>query len=161
VSDRPAALVALLGLSPHPEGGYYGEVFRSTARVAADDGRGARRAVTTIYFLLPQGAVSRWHRIRSDEVWHFYEGEPLDLWIASPEGTLVRQYRLGPLDGEQSPVQTVPGGHWQAARPRGRYSLVGCTVAPGFEFQDFTLLGEEPEVEAALRTGYPALSELL
>jgi uncharacterized protein len=161
VSDRPAALVARLGLSPHPEGGYYGEVFRSTARVTADDGRGARTAVTTIYFLLPHGAVSRWHRIRSDEVWHFYEGDPLDLWIASPEGTLVQQYRLGPLDGEHSPVQTVPGGHWQAARPRGSYSLLGCTVAPGFEFQDFTLLIEDPEVEAALRTEYPALIELL
>lgn len=161
MNERPAALIALLGLSPHPEGGYYGEVFRSASRVTTDDSRGDRSAVTTIYFLLPHGAVSRWHRIRSDEVWHFYEGDPLDLWIASPAGTQVQQHRLGPLDGAQHPVRTVPGGHWQAARPTGSYALVGCTVAPGFDYQDFALVGEQPDIEAALRTGYPSLIELL
>ena len=84
--DRVEHLIAALGLLPHPEGGYYGEVYRSDATVLPADGRGHRAALTTIYFLLAGAAVSRWHRVQSDEVWHFYEGAALDLWMASPEG---------------------------------------------------------------------------
>ena len=159
--DRAAALIATLGLTPHPEGGYYGELYRSSATVHPDDGRGSRSALTSIYFLLPHGSVSRWHRVQSDEVWHFYEGAPLDLWMASPEGDQVDHHRLGPLDEAQRPVWTVPAGHWQAARSTGGYSLVGCTVGPGFDFRDFTLAGEQPTIGLELRTRYPALAELL
>jgi uncharacterized protein len=159
--DRAAALITMLGLRPHPEGGYYGELYRSDATVDPADGRGPRPALTTIYFLLPHGTVSRWHRVQSDEVWHFYEGAPLDLWMASSEGDQVDQYRLGPLDGAQRPVWTVPAGRWQAARSTGSYTLVGCTVGPGFDFRDFALAAEQPAVGSVLRTRYPALAELL
>jgi hypothetical protein len=141
--DRAEHLVATLGLIPHPEGGYYGELYRSDAIVHPADGRGARAALTTIYFLLPGAAVSRWHRVQSDEVWHFYEGAPLDLWTASPDGGQVDQHRLGPLAGEQRPAWTVPAGTWQAARSTGAYTLVGCSVGPGFDFRDFSL-AEDP-----------------
>ena len=159
--DRAEHLIAALGLSPHPEGGYYGELFRSDAAVHPTDGRGLRAALTTIYFLLPGAAVSRWHRVQSDEVWHFYEGAPLDLWMLSPDGGQANQHRLGPLDGAQRPAWTVPGGWWQAARSTGPYTLVGCTVGPGFDFRDFALAGDQPAVAAAVRARHPALAELL
>jgi predicted cupin superfamily sugar epimerase len=159
--DRAEELVATLGLIPHPEGGYYGELYRSEATVQPTDGRGLRAALTTIYFLLPAEAVSRWHRVQSDEVWHFYEGAPLHLWMAFPDGSRVNQHRLGPLDGEQRPAWTVPAGWWQAARSTGAYTLVGCTVGPGFDFSDFALAGDEPASAAALRTHHPELAELL
>jgi predicted cupin superfamily sugar epimerase len=161
MSDRPAALITTLGLGPHPEGGYYGEVHRSSATVDPDDGRGPRSALTTIYFLLPHGSVSRWHRVQSDEVWHFYEGAPLDLWSASPEREQLDYNRLGPLDGAQRPVWVVPAGRWQAARSTGSYTLVGCTVGPGFDFRDFTLASEQATIGSVIRARYPALAELL
>jgi len=105
--------------------------------------------------------VSRWHRVQSDEVWHFYEGAPLDLWVASPGGDQTSQHRLGPLDGAQRPVWTVPAGCWQAARSTGAYTLAGCTVGPGFDFSDFALAADHPAAAAALRAGHPALAELL
>jgi predicted cupin superfamily sugar epimerase len=159
-TDRAAGLIAGLGLLPHPEGGYYGELYRSNAMVLPADGRGPRAALTTIYFLLTGDTVSRWHRVQSDEVWHFYEGAPLDLWLASPGADAVNQQRLGPLAGAQRPVCTVPLGWWQAARSTGAYTLVGCTVGPGFEFSDFALAADQPGVARALRA-YPTLGELL
>jgi predicted cupin superfamily sugar epimerase len=151
MTDRMSMLIRRLGLQPHPEGGFYGEVYRSRASVNPADGRGSRAALTTIYFLLPAGAVSRWHRVLSDEVWHFYEGAPVDLWIASPDAGLIRRFRVGPLEQDQHPVQTVPSGCWQGARSTGEYSLVGCTVAPGFEYPDFTLAADHPDAPAQLR----------
>lgn len=159
--DRAEHLVATLGLIPHPEGGYYGELYRSDATVRPADGRGPRAALTTIYFLLPGAAVSRWHRVQSDEVWHFYEGAPLDLWMASPDGDQANRHRLGPLDGAQRPAWTVPAGWWQAARSTGPFTLVGCTVGPGFDSRDFALAGDQPAAAAALRARHPALAELL
>jgi predicted cupin superfamily sugar epimerase len=161
MSDRAAELVATLGLIPHPEGGYYAEVYRAVASVQPADGRGLRAALTTIYFLLPAGAVSRWHRVLSDEVWHFYEGAPLDLWTATPGGDVVSCNRLGPLDGTQQPVWTVPAGWWQAARSRGAYTLVGCTVGPGFDFRDFVLAADDASAAAALRAHHAAAAELI
>lgn len=159
--DRAEELVAILGLIPHPEGGYYCELYRSGTTVDPADGRGPRAALTSIYFLLPVAALSRWHRVQSDEVWHFYEGAPLDLWMASPDGGQVNQHRLGPLDGAQRPAWTVPAGWWQAARSTGAYTLAGCTVGPGFDFRDFALAGDQPASAAALRARHPALTGLL
>jgi uncharacterized protein len=135
---RALELIELLGLSPHPEGGYFREVFRSTELVVPADHREARSALTTIYFLLPAGAYSRWHRVLSDEVWHFYEGAPLELLCDDA------RWILGPVGPNQSPVQIVPAGAWQAARSLGEYTLVGCTVSPGFDFADFTLRDGNP-----------------
>jgi uncharacterized protein len=158
---RPEYLIATLGLIPHPEGGHYGELYRSTATVLPADGRGPRASLTSIYFLLTAGAVSRWHRVQSDEVWHFYEGSALDLWMAPAGGGPATRHRLGPIEGDQRLAHTVPAGWWQAARSTGSYTLVGCTVGPGFDFRDFALAADQPGAAAALRTRNPELVELL
>ena len=159
--NRAEALIAALGLIPHPEGGFYGEVYRSHSVVDPTDGRGLRPALTTIYFLLPAGAVSRWHRVTSDEVWHFYEGAALELWMAAADGGPIDHCRLGPLDGDQRPTWTVPAGRWQAARSTGAFTLLGCTVGPGFDFRDFELASDQPAAAAELRARHPELAGLL
>src|SRR5919107_5338063 len=95
--DRHRELIAGLALEAHPEGGYYSEVYRSPSVVKPWDGREPRPALTTIYFLLPRGQVSRWHRVQSDEVWHFYEGAPLELWMTQNLSRIER-HRLGPVE---------------------------------------------------------------
>lgn len=158
---RAAELIATLELRPHPEGGFYREIFRSPTQVNPVDGRGPRAALTTIYFLLPEGSISRWHRVISDEVWHLYEGGPLELLELSESGHALRRHRLGPLDGgEQTPVRTIPAGSWQAARPLGGYALVGCTVGPGFDFADFSMLAGS-DAERLMRDRQPSLLEFL
>lgn len=149
----------MLELAPHPEGGFYRETWRSTARVGTAQGS-SRSAVTTIYFLLAAGTFSAWHRVTSDEVWHWYEGEALELVMAAPDFSTVRSVTLGPVRGAARPVATVPAGWWQAARPLGSYALCGCTVAPGFEFADFAFLRSDPAA-ASLRRAAPQLAGLL
>jgi predicted cupin superfamily sugar epimerase len=124
-------IIARLGLQPHPEGGHYRETFR-----ASDQPRGAS---TAIYFLLKADERSHWHRVDADEVWHHYAGAPLEL-LLSEDGRGVRHLRLGSdLDIGELPQAVVPRGVWQAARSLGRWTLVGCTVAPAFEFKTFEL----------------------
>lgn len=129
------AIIAHLGLRPHPEGGWYVETFRDAATVGAD----GRAASTAIYFLLEAGQRSRWHRVDAAEIWHWYAGSPLALGIAPPQGG-ARVTRLGPdlLAGER-PQAIVPPGHWQQAESLGAWTLVGCTVAPGFLFDFFEM----------------------
>ena len=159
---RAAELIATLDLRPHPEGGHYAEVFRSPSRVSPSDARGERSALTTIYFLMTAGAQSRWHRVDSDEVWHFYEGDPLELLELDARATTLARHRLGSVDGiAQRPVQTIPAGAWQAARTLGDYTLVGCTVGPGFDFADFRLLADEPAVADAVRGAWPMVAPLV
>jgi uncharacterized protein len=160
-SERAIELIASLRLTEHPEGGYYSEVFRSPASVKPGDGRSSRPALTSIYFLLPADAVSRWHRVSSDEIWHFYEGAPLELWIAPPDGNRPKPHRLGPFAPGQRPTLAVPAGWWQAARTTGAYTLAGCTVGPGFEFQDFTLAAAQPEIATLFRSSGGVPAELL
>jgi predicted cupin superfamily sugar epimerase len=155
LEPRVARLIRALGLKPHPEGGYYREIWRSRLIVTPSDGRGERAALTAIYFLLPAGAVSRWHRVHSDEVWQYCEGEPLELLQLPPAEWRLHRARLGPLATEQTPIVTVRAGWWQAAHPVGSYSLVICTVAPGFEFADFELLGDRAELAAELGRALP------
>ena len=133
-------LIQLLDLRPHPEGGYFRETFRDTSGSANVDGKG-RAHSTAIYFLLKAGEVSRWHRVDAVEVWHFYRGAPLELKIGRD------RYALGPnIDEAQVPQLVVPAGAWQSAKSLGDYTLVGCTVAPGFEFSKFEMApdGFEP-----------------
>ncbi len=155
MDPRAAQLIADLALVPHPEGGYYRQIYRSTSTVQPDDGRGARTALTTIYFLLPAGEVSRWHVVTSDEVWHFYEGAPLELLTADRDFTQVVRHRLGPPAGGQQPAHVVAAHDWQAAHSTGAYTLVGCTVGPGFEFGDFTMLAERTGEAARVRREHP------
>ncbi|HUR94398.1 MAG TPA: cupin domain-containing protein, partial [Gemmatimonadales bacterium] len=118
---RAAELIDRLGMRPHPEGGHFCEVYRSTSTVAPDDSRPPRAAVTTIYFLLQSGEHSALHRVLSDEVWHFYEGDSLELvWWDATSDTLS-QAALGEVDptGTTRPVAVVPAGWWQTARTAG------------------------------------------
>jgi len=160
MTPRAAALIEHLRLEPHPEGGYYREVFRAGAAVHLDDARGARPALTTIYFLLTADDHSAWHQLRSDEVWHFYDGAPLDLYRMGASFGTVSRLRLGPLAPIARPVAVIPAGAWQAARSTGAYTLVGCTMGPGFDEADFRLLRDTPEVEA-FRAAQPEWAELL
>jgi uncharacterized protein len=161
MSDRAAELARELGLAVHPEGGLYREVYRSNTPVYPADGRGSRPAITGIYFLLPAGAVSRWHRVLSDELWHFYEGAPLELWSATPSGDQVQRHLLGACSDTHEPMLTVRAGWWQAARSTGAYTLVGCTVGPGFDFSDFVLAADIPSAATVFRAHDPVLAELL
>jgi uncharacterized protein len=155
VSPRATELVERLHLRPHPEGGFYAEVHRSPAVVDARDGRPARAALTSIYFLLPAGAVSRWHRVASDEVWCHLEGAPIELLLL--HGDAARSHQLGPVADRQSPQHTVPAGTWQAARSLGDYSLAACMVAPGFDFDDFELMSADDPLRERLAQGSPEL----
>lgn len=149
-ASRADVLVRLLKLAPHPEGGHYRELFRSERRVHTPHGRSPRSAVTTIYYLLASNELSRWHAVEADEVWHLYEGGPLELYVAPPWLDRLERRRLASASEEGEPVTVVPAGWWQAARPIGAYALAGCTVAPGFEFADFRLLRDDPQARAAL-----------
>jgi len=112
---RAAALIAELGLQPHPEGGYYRELYRSTQQVQPADDRTARAALTAISFLLTAGQHSRWHCLRSDEVWLFIEGDPLELFIVDAGLTRCQSHIIGPSDGTSAPQHIAPAGCWQAA----------------------------------------------
>ena len=142
-----------LHLQPHPEGGMFREIFRSGMTVLRQADGQPRSALTSIFFLLPRGAHSRWHRVQADEAWHHYEGEPIDLLVLLPNATQVVTWRLGTVDADALPVRVVPAGAWQAARPAGEYALAGCTVGPGFEFSDFALAADLPleQCPAALK----------
>jgi predicted cupin superfamily sugar epimerase len=159
---RAAELITTLSLQPHPEGGFYQQVFRSAIQVTPMDERGPRAALTTIYFLLPEGSFSRWHQVASDEVWHLYEGRPLELLELSASGQSVRRHRFGPIgSGTDAPVCTISAGIWQAARPLGDYAFVGCTVDPGFDFADFRLLADDQVLAAVVRAASPDLAMLI
>jgi uncharacterized protein len=151
MNPRIQTLIDSLQLQPHPEGGYYREVFRSEHTVSADGERGERRALTAIYFLLTLGQGSRWHRVLSDEAWNHLEGDPLELLCFDAERAQLTSARLGPYAPETEPIRIVPAGTWQAAQPFGEYTLVGCYVGPGFEFSDFSLAADHPDVANALR----------
>ncbi|MGA7674792.1 MAG: cupin domain-containing protein [Rhizomicrobium sp.] len=126
-------IIAALELSPHPEGGHYRQTFRDAP------GPSGRALSTAIYYLLREGEVSALHRIDAAEVWHFYRGAPLELTV-SEDGKPAQRLVLGPdIENGEQPQIVVPPRAWQGARSRGAYTLVGCTVAPGFEFETFEL----------------------
>ncbi len=133
------ALIARLGLQPHPEGGFYAETYRAPA-----EGRGA---VTAIYFLLKAGERSHWHSVDAVEIWLWHGGAPLELSVFDEAGPGLRLHRLGmDIAGGERPQAVVPVGAWQSARSAGDWSLVSCTVAPAFEFAGFVMAppGWEP-----------------
>jgi hypothetical protein len=127
-----------LDLKPHPEGGYFRETFRDARLV-----EGGRPASTAIYFLLTRGQRSRWHRIDAVETWHFYAGDPLLLDVTASASDAIDQVTLGPdIMAGHRPQAIVPADAWQAAESVGFWTLVGCTVAPGFDFARFELAPE-------------------
>ena len=150
-------------MQSHPEGGYFAETYRSSETIAQnalpDRFTGNRSLSTAIYFLLESHHFSALHRIQSDEVWHFYAGGPLEVFVFDTEGNL-KIIRLGP-DPDQGEVfqAVVPAGYWFASRPAAgtEYSLVGCTVAPGFDFADFelsnsqTVISNNPDYQSLIQ----------
>ena len=150
MSHRVHQLVRALELTPHPEGGWYREVFRAAASVDPLDGRPRRSALTGIYFLLASGQHSRWHRVDSDEVWCWIEGGPVRIWRFDPERGALDSVLAGPLGEGAEPIRTVEAGVWQAAEPVGEYAFGGCFVGPGFDFADFRMLDSDPETRRRL-----------
>lgn len=158
---RASELIRLLELEPHREGGLFRRTWQSSLMVTPDDSRGSRHALTAIYFLLVDEGISRWHRVISDEAWHWYEGAPLELCTGPERGGAITSCRLGPLADSSAPQHVVPAGCWQAARSEGAYTLVGCCVGPGFDFFDFTLLASIPERQRPTLTPTYRAAELL
>jgi uncharacterized protein len=158
--------ISHLKLSKHIEGGYYRETYRSSLTfpsiapgvAAGDTINGTRSASTSIYFLLKNGQFSAFHRIKSDEVWHFYDGDALDIFEIIRDGTLIT-HKLGRNPGKGESLQVVIKTHnWFGSRvcENGAFALVGCTVAPGFDFADFELADRE-----ALTASYPSHNTLI
>ena len=145
MSGRAGELVRALQLQPHPEGGYYREVFRSPHTVAPLDARGARCALTTIDFLLARGQFSAWHRVTSDEAWHLLDGGPLRLVLMPPELDRIEVVDLGAA-GTTTLRHVVPAHWWQAAEPLADFAYAGATVGPGFDFADFSF-GRDADVD--------------
>jgi len=144
MNSSASPVIDQLGLQAHPEGGWYRETFRSPCMVTLADGR-VRSAGTSILFLLEAGDFSAFHRVSSDEIWHFHSGKPLELVMIDPFGNLHSVTLGADLSSGEKPHHAVPAGWWQAAAPLGPegYSLVGCTVSPGFDFADFEMPSRE------------------
>lgn len=174
--SRAQALIDTLGLAPHPEGGWYRELFRGTGQVrpAAADGP-ARNTLTSIDFLLLAGQASAWHRVAADEAWHLLEGGPLRLWLAPPDLGRMFSVDLAPADADgRRPRYVVPSMWWQAAEPVAAdprpgagsaaadgFAYVGATVGPGFDFADFTFGRDDPALRQALQALQPDTLRLL
>lgn len=153
-------IIDLYQLAPHPEGGYYSETYRSTGEI---DGslltpqlNGKRSYSTAIYFLLEKGQKSQLHRLQFDEIFHFYLGEPLSVWILYPDHRFEK-ITMGQdiLSGQQMQL-VIPANSWFGAIPDGNYSFIGCTLAPGFDFVDFEL--KDPKL---LMDDYPSAREMI
>ncbi|NER12020.1 hypothetical protein GWK08_01075 [Leptobacterium flavescens] len=155
-------LVESLELLPHPEGGFYKEVYRSNdsiSRVALPNKfNGKRSYATSIYFLITSGNFSAFHRIKQDEIWHFYGGSPLYVHCIDENGNYIRNEVGMDIENGQAPQLVVPAGVWfgSSVKDDNSYSLVGCTVAPGFDFDDFELAERE-----ALSTEFPQHSNII
>ena len=135
---RAQQLIDALQLKPHPEGGWYRQLYKSEERVTRLHDGANRSAITTIYFLLVEGTESAPHVVQSDEVWHFYEGDALELMIDDERVVLDADHR----------AHVVPARVLQSARPLGEYTFAGCSVGPGFEFDDFELFTSEQRVRS-------------
>lgn len=156
-------LIERFSLSPHPEGGYFKETYRSVGEIDSKsldlNYNGKRSYSTCIYFLLTSDTFSAFHKIKQDEIWHFYSGSPIKLYIISEDGEYSEQIIGANFTEGQVPQFVVPGNHWFAAKTidPNSYSFVGCTVSPGFDFEDFELPSQKellekfPKHEALIR----------
>lgn len=163
-ASRKETLIHHLRLKPHPEGGYYSEVYRSKGVIKTTDGSfpDQRNYSTSIYYLLGGKDISKLHRIRSDEIWHHYEGNSLTIHLIYPEGNYEKLLLGKDLTAGQQPQHVVPAGCWFGVTPVDShgFTLAGCTVAPGFDFRDFEIAdrnemlrkfpGQEPVINILL-----------
>lgn len=152
IDQKVSTLIKQLDLQPHPEGGFFKETYRSEGSISNQNlsvYSGGRNHSTCIYYMLVSGSFSAFHRIHQDEIWHFYDGSPVELHTISPEG-VHEHYLIGrDISGGEIPQLVVPGNHWFASKVAepDSYSLVGCTVAPGFDFDDFELADKNELLE--------------
>lgn len=145
--QRINQIIHSLNLEPHPEGGYYRETYRSSEHVNREDGS-SRNAGTAIYFLLTADVCTKWHRFGSDELWHFYKGDQLVIEVINEDGAFEQLLLNDPFAGEGQLQQLIPKNSWQRAYSSGAFTLVGTTVFPGFEFEDFEMIDQD---ELAIR----------
>jgi uncharacterized protein len=150
-------LIERYQLIPHPEGGHFRETYRSAQKIHSPKAGEERDALTHIYFLLQKGEISRFHRVSHDEIWHFYEGDPVRILLF--DGRRLEEETIGP--GRDSYFRAVPGGVFQAAETTGAYTLAGCVVAPGFDFKDFSFLADRDQTSALFRSRHPGLERFL
>lgn len=150
-------LIEKYKLVSHPEGGYYRETYRSAQNVFSSVAKEDRNAATHIYFLLTSGQISRFHKVLHDEIWNFYEGAPLKLITYNCE--IINECVISGKSDNY--VSIIPAGAYQAAESTGDYSLVGCTVAPGFDFKDLTFMSDDPAAVAKCRKNHPEFSKFI
>ena len=158
---RAKELIELFRLSKHPEGGYFREVYRSEGKSTVTVDGEQRCWLTDIYFLLTENDISRFHRLRYDEVWHFYEGAPLSLIEIHPVSLDMHTVTIGQPGSFLSYKHHVKANVWQSATSQGPYSLIGCTVGPGFEYDDFEMLDHHDEWKAAVLSKHPDLEKFI
>lgn len=149
-------LIEQFGLTPHPEGGFFRQIYQADAQVRSPVHGLPRPTVTHIYFLLLQGQVSRFHQVLHDEIWNHYAGAPLRLFQLHQQQ--LHEQRLGGAGDDYATV--VPAGYYQAAESTGEFTFVGCTVAPGFDFADFSFI-EEPSLSQWLQVAHPDMVRFL
>jgi len=159
--DRSKELIKLFQLSKHPEGGYFREVYRSDKIGKIDTYGNKRNWMTGIYFLLTENDISRFHRIKHDEIWHFYEGAPVTLTEIHPDSLDINTVTIGQPGPLLTYTHCVKGNVWQSAYSHGPYSLIGCTVGPGFEFEDFEMMNQCKEAKASILSKYPELEKYI
>ena len=153
----PQSLIKTYNLTPHPEGGYYRELYRSTLDVNSPAVNDTRSAVTHIYYLLLKGDISRFHLVHHDEIWHVYEGAPLKL--IQYDGANLKEELIG--SGCQDYFSVVKRENYQAAETTGDYTLIGCTVAPGFDFKDHIYISDDKEKADVILNKYPEYKRFL
>lgn len=146
--DKALQIIKKLQLSPHPEGGYYRQTYRCKNGILIDNDEQTRPYSTCIYYMLTKDDFSAFHRIKQDEIWHFYDGCPIKLHIISKEGKYDSHIIGKDIIKGESPQLVVEAGQWFAAEltPPDSYALVGCTVSPGFDFEDFELMDKHDGV---------------
>jgi predicted cupin superfamily sugar epimerase len=161
MNNRVKQLIESLDLQPHPEGGYFKEVYRSSQTLESPQNGQYRSAVTDIYFLLTETQISRLHKVAHDEIWHFYEGAPLRLLDIASDGQQATEVFLGQQEIPVNYKHTVGANRWQGAQSTGDYSLVGCTVAPGFDFADFSFLADDKSLCVEFSARHPHLTAFI
>jgi predicted cupin superfamily sugar epimerase len=161
MNSRLVELINLLELDPHVGGGYIREIFRSTNFIHLPGNQEERSALTTTYYLLRAGEYDCWHRLEGNEVWHYHEGATLELFWIEQGGDKYTHRLVGEIGELSRPIAVVPGGCWQMSRTTGEYTLMGCTMGPGFEYEDYQLLRDYPEEASEIQRRFPELAEFL
>jgi len=151
-------IIKKYNLIPHPEGGYYREIFRSPTTITSPAVNKERTSATHIYFFLMEKQISKFHKVVHDEIWNFYQGDALK--IITFDGETAKETIIG-YRQKDGYAEIIPGGCYQAAESTGEYSLVGCTVAPGFEFEDMSFLSQDDSIKRKLLESYPEYEKFI